>query len=312
MEQYFDLSPGLMVASIRGSAREIVRQAGLLKNQFQSIGSPSLCHALVELDSQGEMNIAKLSSILGLDHSTTSRLVDQMVREEVCVLQIGASDRRNKLISLTKKGAKLAARIHDEAKAQVQEALDLMDPSEKDKVVEGLSIYAKALRRANLQKGYKIRRLLAKDVPQLIQLTKSIWAEFGFDGAHSAAPIYEAELEKTYEIYSAKKAAYFVLVQGDTVVGGAGFGPLAGEADICELKGMYLAPSTRGLGLGKVLLRYVLDEMKREGFEECYLETMNFMNQANLLYQKFGFNRLDRPKGNTGHSWTNCWYIKKL
>ena len=67
-----------------------------------------------------------------------------------------------------------------------------------------------------------------------------------------------------------------------------------------------------GLGLGKILLRHVLDKMKQEGFKECYLETMNFMNQANLLYQKSGFNRLDRPKGDTGHSWTNCWYIKKL
>lgn len=312
MEHAFYQNQELLVTSIRASAREIVRQAGLLRNQFQSIGSPSLCHALVELDSQGEMNIAKLSSILGLEHSTTSRLVDQMVREEICVLQIEKNDRRNKLISLTKKGSKLAARIHDEAKAQVQEALNLMDESEKNKVVEGLSIYAKALRRSNLQKGYKIRRLLAKDVPQLMQLTKSIWAEFGFDATHPDAPIFEAELEKTYETYSTKKAAYFVLVHDDTIVGGAGFGPLAGESDICELKGMYLASSTRGLGLGKILLRHVLDEMKREGFKECYLESMNFMNQANLLYQKSGFNRLDHPKGNTGHSWTNCWYIKKL
>lgn len=312
MEQYSSLSKELLIASIRASAREVVRQAGLLRNQFQAIGSPSLCHALVELDSQGEMNIAKLSSILGLDHSTTSRLVDQMVREEMCLMQIGKSDRRNKLISLTKKGAKLVASIHEAAQAQVLEALNLMDQSEKNKVVEGLSIYAKALRRSSLQKGYEIRRLLAKDVPQLIQLTRSIWAEFGFDANHPDAPIFEAELEKTYEIYSAKKSAYFVLVHGNTIVGGAGFGPLAGEFDICELKGMYLAPTTRGVGLGKILLRHILDEMRQRGFKECYLETMNFMTQANLLYQKSGFNRLDRPKGNTGHPWTNCWYIKKL
>ncbi len=306
------LKEELLVTSIRAAAREIVRQAGLLKNQFQSIGSPSLCHALVELDSQGEINIAKLSLILGLDHSTTSRLVDQMVREEMCLMQIGKNDRRNKLISLTKKGTRLVSRIHDEAKTQVQEALNLMDQNEKNKVIEGLSIYAKALRHSSLQKDYKIRLLLTKDIPQLIQLTKSIWAEFGFDTNHPDASIFEAELERTYEIYSAEKSAHFVLVHGDTIVGGAGFGPLSGESDICELKGMYLDPSTRGLGLGNFLLRHVLDEMRREGFKECYLETMDFMNQANLLYQKSGFNRLEHPKGNTGHSWTNCWYIKKL
>jgi putative acetyltransferase len=312
MKHISNQNQDFLISSIRASAREIVRQAGLLRNQFQSIGSPSLCHALVELDSQGEMNIAKLSSILGLDHSTTSRLVDQMVREEICALQVGKNDRRNKLISLTKKGVELAAKIHDEATLQVQEALNLMDQHEKSKVVEGLFIYAKALRRSNLHKGYKIRPLLAEDIPQLVQLTKSVWAEFGFDAAHPDASIFEAELENTYEIYSAEKTAYFVLVQSDTIVGGAGFGPLAGESDLCELKGMYLSPSTRGLGLGKTLLRYVLDEMRRIGFKECYLETMNFMDQANLLYQQSGFIRLEHPRGNTGHSWTNCWYIKKL
>ncbi len=312
MKQTNLIKDEFLIASIRTSAREIVRQAGLLRNRFQSIGSPSLCHALVELDAQGKMNIAKLAVVLSLDHSTTSRLVDQMVHEGICLIQTETSDRRNKLISLSKKGYKLVARIHNETKTQVQEALNLMNQDEKNKVLEGLSIYAKALRLSSLQKDYKIRRLLAKDVSQLIQLTKSIWAEFGFDAKHPNAPIFEAELERAHEIYSAKKASYFVLLHGNTIVGGAGFSPLTGESDICELKGMYLSSAIRGLGLGKILLHHTIEEMKREEFKECYLETMDFMNQANLLYQKSGFKKLDRPKGNTGHSWTNCWYIKKL
>lgn len=306
------LNEDLLVTTVRSSAREIVRQAGLLRNQFQSIGSPSLCHALVEIDSQGEIGISKLSVILGLDQSTTSRLVEQMVREEMCILQIGKTDRRNKLISLTQKGSRLVAKIHEEAKSQVHEALDLLDPDEKNKVFEGLSIYAKALRQTSLQKDYKIRLLQTKDVPQLIQLTKTIWAEFGFDSNHPNAPIFEAELERTHEIFSAKKTAYFVLLHGDSIVGGAGFGPLSEESEICELKGMYLSDSIRGFGLGKTLLSHAFEAMRQEGFKECYLETMDFMHQANLLYQRSGFEKLDQPKGSTGHSWTNCWYIKKL
>jgi putative acetyltransferase len=306
------ISKELLITSIRASSREIVRQAGLLRNQFQSIGSPSLCHALVELDAQGEMNIAKLAVILNLDHSTTCRLVDQMVEEGLCQIQIGKKDRRNKLVSLVKKGSELVARIHDEANSQVQEALDLLDQDEKHKVVEGLSIYAKALRYSSLQKTYTIRRLLAKDVPDLIQLTRSIWAEFGFDESHPNAPMFEAELERIYETYSAKKASYFVLEHDNKIIGGAGFAPLTGEAEICELKGMYLSPETRGLGFGKTLLSHVIEKMKQEGFKECYLETMDFMHQATTLYQKSGFSKLEHPKGKTGHSWTNCWYIKQL
>jgi len=49
-----------------------------------------------------------------------------------------------------------------------------------------------------------------------------------------------------------------------------------------------------------------------EGFKQCYLETMNFMHGANTLYKKFGFIKQDKPMGETGHHWTNCWYLKNL
>lgn len=303
----------IQISHIRSASREIVRQAGLLRNRFLSIGSVSQCHALVELDTHGQMNIGKLSLLLSLDQSTTSRLAAQMIRDGMCRMQPDENDQRNKLLSLTKKGTKLARSIHTEAKTQVQETLDMMSEEEKDRVVRGLSIYAKALRCVNLLKECKIRKLLLKDVPQLIDLTKSVWAEFGFDSNHPDAPFFEAELGKTHEIYSSKRSSYFVLVQGKKIVGGVGFIPLAGEQeDICELKGMYFSPIIRGLGLGSILLRHTLQEAKREGFKKCYLETMDYMHAANSLYTKAGFKKLDKPIGNTKHTWTNCWYIKEL
>lgn len=303
----------IQISLIRSASREIVRQVGLLRNRFLSIGSASQCHALVELDTHGKMNIGKLSLLLSLDQSTTSRLAAQMIRDGICHMQPDENDQRNKLLSLTKKGTELARRIHTEAKTQVQQALDMMTEEEKDTVVCGLSIYAKALRCASLLKECKIRKLLLKDVPQLIALTKSVWAEFGFDSNHPDALFFETELGNMHEIYSAKRSAYFVLVQGKKIVGGAGFIPLAGEQeDICELKGMYFSPIMRGLGLGSILLRYTLQAAKNEGFKKCYLETMDYMHAANSLYTKTGFTKLEKPKGNTKHTWTNSWYIKKL
>lgn len=303
----------IQISNIRSASREIVRQVGLLRNRYLSIGSASQCHALVELDTHGEMNIGKLSLLLNLDHSTTSRLAAQMIRDGMCQMQMDKNDQRNKLLVLTKKGAKLALTIHSEAKIQVQEALDLMNEEEKNAIVRGLSLYAKALRCSSLLKECKIRKLHANDVPQLIDLTKSVWAEFGFNSSHPDALFFEAELGKTHEIYSAERSSYFVLIQGKKIMGGAGFIPLAnGQENICELKGMYFSPAIRGLGLGSILLNYVLQEAKREGFNQCYLETMDFMHAANSLYTKTGFTKLDKPRGNTKHTWTNSWYIKEL
>src|ERR1700733_12513467 len=197
----------VQISHIRSASRELVRQVGLLRNRFLSIGSASRCHALVELDAHGEMNIGKLSLVLSLDQSTTSRLVVQMIRDGICRMRLDENDRRNKFISLTQKGTKLVRTIHTEAKIQVQDALDMLNEEEKKIVVRGLSVYAKALRYSSLLKEYKIRKLLAKDVPQLINLTKWVWSEFGFDSNHPDAPFFEAELGKTYEVYSAKRSS---------------------------------------------------------------------------------------------------------
>lgn len=137
--------------------------------------------------------------------------------------------------------------------------------------------------------------------------------EFSFDSSHPQATIFEDELHRTYEAYTSKKSNYYVLISGKKIVGGVGFVPLIGvNENICELKGMYLSSQLRGLGLGSRLLKKTLQNAQEEGFKKCYLETMKFMHGANMLYKRSGFMKLDKPMGKTGHSWTNCWYIKKL
>lgn len=302
-----------VITNIRSASREIVKHTGVIRNLFQSIGSISLCYALIELDTWGEMNVAKLAQLLALDQSTTSRLVDQMVQEGMCKTRVDENDRRNKLVALTTKGLDLTHSMNNEASTHVQHALNTMSDEDKKLVSQGMLLYAKALRRASLLQEYTIRNLQPKDVPELIRLTKTIWIEFGFDSLHPDAAHFEAELDQLYETYSTNKCCCYVLIHRNKLVGRCGFGPLEGEDDsICELKGTYLAASTRGLGLGALLLSHTLQAAKQEGFKECYLETMDFMHAANSLYQKSGFIKLNKPMGNTGHKWTTCWYLKKL
>jgi len=303
----------ILITHIRLASREMVRQFGLLNNRFSSIGSTSQCHALVELNSQGVMNLGQLSIVLNLEKSTTSRLVTQLLKKGICQIQSDENDRRNKLISLTQKGTILVNKIHSESKLQVQQALDMMNDEEKNTVVRGLTIYSKALKRSRIQAEYTIRKLLKSDVPQLINLIKVIRSEFGFDSSHPAASLFENELNKIYETYAVKRSDYFVLVHDKKIVGGAGFGPLEGEdKNMCELKGMYLSSQLRGFGLGALLLQKVVEEASKHGFNKCYLETQDFMYGANSLYKKFGFIQLEKPMGNTGHTWTNCWYMKEI
>jgi len=307
------MSTEKLIPQIRSASREMIRQFGLLENRFVEIGSTSQCHALVELKAQGAMNLNQLSTVLNLEKSTTSRLVAQLLEEEICCMQLDETDRRNKIISLTKKGLKLVDKINVEAELQVRQALDSMSDQEKSTVAQGLSLYAKALHRSRVRSECNIRKLEKNDMSQLISTIKQVRAEFGFDQNHPTAHLSEQEFNDMYEFFSQKKSNYFVLEYDKEIVGGGGYCPLLdADKDICELRAMYLASNLRGLGLGTLLLQKILQKAKSDGFKKCYLETQDFMQGAHALYQKFGFQKLDKSIGNTGHTWTNSWYIKEL
>jgi putative acetyltransferase len=89
-----------------------------------------------------------------------------------------------------------------------------------------------------------------------------------------------------FEEYNKPKSVYYVVENNGKVVGSAGR-PLENEAaTICELK-MYFLPETRGLGIGSQVMAVCLQSAKDFGFENCYLETMPFMHDAQKLYKKW-------------------------
>lgn len=81
---------------------------------------------------------------------------------------------------------------------------------------------------------------------------------------------------------------------------------------MCELQKMYFLSEARGLGLGAKMIKLCLDKAKEFGFEQCYLETMPFMEDAQKLYLKNGFAYIDHPMGGTGHYSCPVWMLRNL
>ena len=64
--------------------------------------------------------------------------------------------------------------------------------------------------------------------------------------------------------------------------------------------------------MGAALLSLCLDRAHRLGYKRCYLETLDSMEKARKLYEKYGFRYLDKPMGNTGHTSCGTWMAKDL
>ena len=156
-----------------------------------------------------------------------------------------------------------------------------------------------------------IREITPKDNTELAKVVRSVILEMG---APKVGTAYEdSATDKMFETYKKTKAAYFVVVHKNKVVGGAGIAQLDNyKGNVCELQKMYFLPITRAKGLGSKLIAICLDKAKEFGFESCYLETLPYMQDAVKLYKKNGFINLDKSLGNTCHYACNVWMLKEL
>ena len=158
---------------------------------------------------------------------------------------------------------------------------------------------------------YIIREIRPQDNQQVKEVVQAVLVEMGVPKIGTA---YEdASLEDMQAEYNRPRMAYFVVEDNGRIIGGAGIAPLVNANEkICELQKMYFLPEVRGKGAGAEMMKKCMDFAKEQGYEKCYLETMPYMQHAQKLYARSGFQKLEKPMGDTGHYNCSVWMIKDL
>ena len=156
-----------------------------------------------------------------------------------------------------------------------------------------------------------VRKILPADNAPLAIIIRRALEEFGAN--HPGTVYYDASTDALYELFQQDGAFYFVAEENGILLGGAGIFPTEGlPSGTCELVKMYLSPSARGKGTGRLLIDKCLKEAAAKGYTQVYLETMPELNRAVTVYEKFGFEYLNTPLGNTGHFGCDIWMLKKM
>ncbi|RTE52545.1 GNAT family N-acetyltransferase [Arenibacter aquaticus] len=156
-----------------------------------------------------------------------------------------------------------------------------------------------------------IREIRPNDNEEVAQVIRKVLLDLGVPKVGTAYA--DKSLDSMFENYTSPKAAYFVADEGGKIIGCAGIAQLENyDGNVCELQKMYFLEEARGRGLGSKMINVCLQRASEYGYEQCYLETMPYMKDAQKLYLKWGFDYLEKPMGNTGHYSCSVWMIKNI
>ncbi|MFT4832130.1 MAG: putative acetyltransferase [Psychroserpens sp.] len=156
-----------------------------------------------------------------------------------------------------------------------------------------------------------IREIQPQDNKQVASVIRQVLIDLGVPKVGTAYA--DTALDHMYENYSVPKASYFVVEENEKIIGCAGVAQLENyEGNVCELQKMYFTEEARGRGLGAQMMTICLNKAREYGFDKCYLETMPYMEDAQKLYKKTGFQYIEARMGDTGHYSCPVWMLLEL
>ncbi len=126
----------------------------------------------------------------------------------------------------------------------------------------------------------------ADDLATTIELFQAYAASLGVDLSYQD---FRGELAALPGKYAPPRGELFLARNKDgEPLGCAALRPM--EVDgCCEIKRLYVAPSARGMGLGRALVDTVLETATGIGYRDICLDSLPAMIEAITLYRKAGF-----------------------
>lgn len=163
----------------------------------------------------------------------------------------------------------------------------------------------------NVGNGFYLRKMLPRDNATMALLVRGNLKAHGLDIPGTV--YFDPCVDDLCAAYSEhEKQGYYVLVDADdTVLGGIGFEETAVFPCCAELQKLYLADAVKGQGLGYVLVDFIEERMREAGFAASYLETHHNLQAAIHIYEKSGYEQIERPAA-VVHGAMDRFYYKSL
>lgn len=287
------------INKIRQFNRTVTHQIGALEEEFlgrnRSLGASRV---LFEIGSS-DIGILELCDRLDLDSRYINHLLQSLEEEGLVQISQSTKDTRAGIVSLTAAGRDEVASLNylsDEAAASFLEPLN---KKKQAALIEAMETVERLLKASAVT--IDIEDPSSETAKKCInhyyrELDERFDDNFDPDLSISADP---EELTPPQ--------GFFVVAR---LYGRAiGCGALKCHSDYGEIKRMWVATSTRGLGLGRRILKYLEELAREQNLPVLRLETNKSLKEAQALYRSSGYQEVE-PFNDEPYA--HHWFEKKL
>jgi DNA-binding MarR family transcriptional regulator/GNAT superfamily N-acetyltransferase len=285
---------------VRRFNRLVTQRVGALEVDYLRRGRPlAEARLLFEIGADGA-DVRALRSKLGLDSGYLSRLLQSLSAQELIAIAKGEEDGRRRRVSLTRKGSAERAAYDRLSDNLAESMLDPLDGSQQNRLLAAMGEVERLIRAASVKVAAE-----APDTADARLCLSTYFSELaarfetGFDaGADDSARVEDM----------APPSGLFVIARLDgDAVGCGGFKRV--DRATGEIKRVWTAPSARGLGVARRMLRALEAAAREAGVKTLRLDTNRALTEAHALYRSEGYLEIARFNDN---SYAHHWFEKRL
>jgi DNA-binding MarR family transcriptional regulator/GNAT superfamily N-acetyltransferase len=285
---------------VRRFNRTITQRIGALQEGYLARGRPlGASRVLSEIGDAG-VDVRALRARLELDSGYLSRLLRRLEHEGLVAREPDPRDRRVRAVRLTEAGRAERAVLDTKSDELARSLLDPLTEAQRSQLVDAMRLVERLLVAGAVETYIEDPTSPAARlcIGSYFEELRTRFEE-GFDPARSVLPDVGELVEPAGLLLVAR-------LHGEPV--GCG-GLQLHDGGVADVKRMWIAPSVRGLGLGRRLLAELEDHARRRGVAVVRLETNRALTEAIALYRSAGY--VDVPRFND-EPYGDHWFAKEL
>ena len=301
---FIDVATMTLTDEIRSFNRFYTRKIGLLNRSLPAtdltLPEARVLYELAQAPQDGR-TAAEIGRSLRMDKAHLSRIMRRFIAGGLVSSRTSPNHRRQRLISLTDAGRRVFAAAEAAARAQVNTLIAPIDAAGRNRLAEAMRDIRVALRdRDGESKEVGLRPLRPGDVGWIIHRQAVLYAqEYGWDWTYEG--LVSRILGLFVEGFDAAREDGWVAERGGAVVGSI-FLMKSGDPAVAKLRLLYVEPSARGAGVGRMLVARCIARARELGYRRLTLWTNDILVAARRIYQAAGFQLVkEEPHHSFGH-----------